>query len=211
MRIKGTKIQDWKHFQFSPRWRSQLGSFDLSDTKGIKGKEFDNMLHQNDKLPFSLPLAALIFHALVAVEKLHNLFYHKLKLFFLLLFIARQHFRKFKYLVTQAYYLLPQPRTEKWNKTHPSKWILFICSTCISFCQRWHQQIPVLSSSSALFWWLQFVGLADPEILRTTCMAGFTTKHYKPAPYIYRFLKRYFNVFFLFSCINIITVTARQT
>lgn len=29
-----------------------------------------------------------------------------------------------------------------------------------------------------------FLGVADPGNLKTTCMAGFTSKHYKPAPYI---------------------------
>lgn len=29
-----------------------------------------------------------------------------------------------------------------------------------------------------------FLGRADPGIVKTTCMAGFTSKHYKPAPYI---------------------------
>lgn len=38
-------------------------------------------------------------------------------------------------------------------------------------------------SSSALLR-CGFSELADPGILKTTCMAGFTSKHYKPAPYI---------------------------
>lgn len=67
--------------------------------------------------------------------------------------------------------------------------VLFAVHVLFLFRQRWHHQIPVLSSSSALFWWLRFSRLEDPGILKTTCMAGFTSKHYKPAPYIYWFLK----------------------
>lgn len=90
-------------------WDPHFGSFDLSDTKGIKGKgRIWQYAASEWEIPLSLASATLILYALVAVEKPDNLFCHKSSFVVYLFFCfdelpgKKAKFRKFEYLNSYA-------------------------------------------------------------------------------------------------------------